>query len=147
MDLLIESNHAKKPTKTDSISITMKKICILLLFISLGGNIVLGITLQTFHYNLNQNWKTLFNNSPPIYPIIGLPSTDLKQIINQIGSTAKNPAEYKNILMVEILDNNSVEIIMGEQENQLAGKGVEFLFSKKSTKWILENERMIEWGT
>ena len=116
-----------------------------LLFASLASNAWLGATLKTYRYNVSQGWFTYSFQGAPEYPIIGLPSSDLKQMLDQIDASDEQRSEDKYVLMVEVLDLNTVEITTGRQDGPLSGGGRIFHFNRKTTGWELDIKRHGGW--
>ena len=116
-----------------------------LLVASLAGNAWLGATLRAYRYNVNHSWFTYSYEGAPEYPIVGLPSADLKQMVDQIAATDEQRPEDKYILLLEVLSADKVEITTGRQDAPLSGGGRIFRFNKTSTGWMLDNKRHGGW--
>lgn len=117
----------------------------ILLVASLVGNAWLGATLRTYRYNFNHGWFTYSDEGCPEYPIVGLPSADLKQMLDQIVATDEQRPEDKYILFLEVLSADKVDITTGRQDAPLSGGGRIFRFNKTADGWILDHNSQSIW--
>jgi hypothetical protein len=117
----------------------------ILLVASLAGNAWLGATLRAYRYNVSHGWFAYSYEGAPVYPIVGLPSADLKQMLDQIVATDGQRPEDKYILFLEVLSANKVDITTGRQDAPLSGGGKIFRFNKTSEGWVLDEKRDSIW--
>ena len=109
-----------------------------LLVVSLAGNAWLGATLRAYRYNVNHSWFTYSHEGAPEYPIVGLPSADLKLMLDQIAGTDEHRPEDKYVLILEVLSADKVDITTGRQDAPESGGGKIFRFNKTPDGWILD---------
>ena len=116
-----------------------------LLVASLAGNAWLGATLRAYRYNVNHSWFTYSHEGAPEYPIVGLPSADLKQMLDQIAGTDEQRPEDKHVLLLEVLSADKVDITTGRQDAPESGGGKIFRFNKTPDGWILDENSDSFW--
>ncbi len=116
-----------------------------LLVASLAGNAWLGATLRACRYNVSQGWFKYSREGAPEYPITGLTSSDLRQMMEQIDATDGERAEDKCVLFIEVLSADKVEITTGRQDAPLSGGGRIFRFNKTAAGWELDVARHGIW--
>ena len=109
-----------------------------LLVTSFAGNAWLGATLRAYRYNVSHGWFAYACEGAPDYPIIGIPSADLKQMVDQIDSTEALRPEDRYILQLEVLSADKAEVTTGRQDAPLSGGGRIFRFNKTPTGWMLD---------
>ena len=116
-----------------------------LLVASLAGNAWLGATLRAYRYNVSQGWFTYSYEGVPKYPIIGLSSSELQQMMEQIDATDEKRPEDKYVLLIEFLGADKVDITTGRQDAPLSGGGRMFRFNKTPDGWLLDNSTQGIW--
>ena len=116
-----------------------------LLVVSLAGNAWLGATLRAYRYNVNHSWFTYSHEGAPEYPIVGLPSADLKQMLDQIAGTDEQRPEDKYVLLLEFISADKVDITTGRQDAPESGGGKVFRFNKTPDGWILDENSDSFW--
>ena len=116
-----------------------------LLVASLAGNAWLGATLRAYRYNVNHSWFTYSHEGAPEYPIVGLPSADLKQMLDQIAGTDEQRPEDKYVLLLEFISADKVDITTGRQDAPESGGGKVFRFNKTPDGWILDENSDSFW--
>jgi hypothetical protein len=119
--------------------------CMVLLAISLAGNIWLGATLQVYVYNSKQGWFSYSDEVIPIYPIHGLSLAELGQILDQIDATTQEHLEDKYVRGLEFLEQNTIKVITGRTNGILNGRGLIFLFNRKPDGWKLDEKHSSKW--
>ena len=114
-----------------------------LLVASLAGNAWLGATLRTYRYNFDHGWFTT-SDEEIRFPMTGLTSSELQQMLDQIYSTEKD-ANDSAVLSVQVIGKNIVEIKTGILEAPLSGIGCNFRFNRTPTGWILDKKYISNW--
>lgn len=117
----------------------------LLLVASLAGNAWLGATLRAYRYNVSHGWFTYSREGASKYPIIGLSSSDLRQMMEQIDATDQKHPEDKYVLFIEFQSADKVDITTGRQNGPLSGGGRMFRFNKTPNGWVLDNSTQGFW--
>ena len=116
-----------------------------LLVASLAGNAWFGATLRAYRYNVNHSWFKYSHEGAPEYPIVGLPSADLKQMLDQIAGTDEQRPEDKYVLLLEFISADKVDITTGRQDAPESGGGKVFRFNKTPDGWILDENSDSFW--
>ena len=117
---------------------------LVLLVVSLAGNVWLGIELRSSRCKFNRARFASTNSRNPEFPMIGLSSVDLKQMTDQIESAAPR-GNSRLVLSVQVLGKNTVGIRTGIIAGPCGGGGRTFRFNRTPTGWKMDENWMGSW--
>ena len=117
---------------------------LVLLVVSLAGNVWLGTELRSSRCKFNRAWFASTNSRNPEFPMVGLSSVELKQMFDQIESAAPR-GDNRLILSVQVLGKNTVGIRTGIIGSPVGGGGRTFRFNRTPTGWKMDEKWMGAW--
>jgi len=111
---------------------------------SLAGNAWLAATLRMYRYNVDHGFFVISREGPPGYPMVGLSSDEVRDMIAQIDQVEKDE-DGRRILSLTFMGKDKVEITTGKLNRPLSGIGKNFRFNRAPSGWKLDAMRKGSW--